>query len=145
MIPSDQIRLSDRSSAPSQARGPSNTASPPSSGAHPAPVLLHAEAEVRDLDSPLGVDQDVIALDVPVDASHVVQVPHCLKARLHKPRDLRLLHLKFLLGHGLQQARKGAPVHELHRDPQALVKHVALNILHHGLVPRRVHHRDLVL
>mmetsp|Transcript_8082 Transcript_8082/g.19752 ORF Transcript_8082/g.19752 Transcript_8082/m.19752 type:complete len:223 (-) Transcript_8082:627-1295(-) len=39
---------------------------------------LHAEAKVCNLDGSLGVDQDVVTLDVSVDPSHAVEVSDCL-------------------------------------------------------------------
>ena len=54
------------------------------------PAEASAEAEVRELDVAVGVDEDVVRLDVPVDEAHLVNAVHRHhQLRYVKPEEIK--------------------------------------------------------
>ena len=54
------------------------------------PAEASAEAEVRELDVAVGVDEDVVRLDVPVDEAHLVNAVHRHhQFRYVKPEEIK--------------------------------------------------------
>ena len=49
------------------------------------PAEASAESKVGELDVPVGVDQDVVGLDVPMNEAHLVHAVH----RAHQLRDVK--------------------------------------------------------
>lgn len=113
---------------------------------HRLPTILllgksDREAEIAELDLALGVDQHVVRFDVAVQLVVAMQVRQRLQDVPTHVRDVLLLEVDVLA----ENLRQTARVHELHRDPEAVVPQKTVAKTHQVRVVAQTLHRQLVL
>mmetsp|Transcript_17726 Transcript_17726/g.68758 ORF Transcript_17726/g.68758 Transcript_17726/m.68758 type:complete len:263 (+) Transcript_17726:394-1182(+) len=87
---------------------------------------LCCEAKVRELDFTRVTEQDVVRLDVPVEAMQAVDVAECLQCLDHDIGHLGLRQADLLL----EDCGEGAARHVLEDDPQLVITAERINELH---------------
>ena len=106
---------------------------------HLALIDLRAEAEIREFDTPLHAQEDVVGLDIPMDDTLAVQ-------ELQPMQRLATDGANLALGHHIKchDIRQTPALHVLHDDPQVALHQERVHEVDDILVPAVLHDQDLV-